>query len=241
MLRSFELVGATLNEAQRDSVFQRIYSVFGSLAAYERFDDALPFLHWANRNGIACGLLSNADDRYSKFPTTILKKCTSPLNMDSTAQIRIFLFVGCQYLMLFCTGDSILPMLELTHDELQFQCFSKDYGVEKPDSRFFMAAIKDAEASLSDFSSSVEETRRILKDDPLHPSQVLHIGNDFVKDFEGARRVGMHAVLLDRYDEAELAAEWKRRGAVVLKDLMDVVEFVGRSNCQLGIVSKTNV
>ena len=55
-----------MTEAQKDSVFQRIYSVFGSQAAYERFDDSLPFLHWANRHNIACGLLSNADDRYGK-------------------------------------------------------------------------------------------------------------------------------------------------------------------------------
>lgn len=66
VLRSFELAGITMTEAQQDSVFQRIYSTFGSQAAYERFDDALPFLHWANRHKIACGLLSNADDRYGK-------------------------------------------------------------------------------------------------------------------------------------------------------------------------------
>lgn len=53
-----------MTSSQADNVFQRIYSLFGSQAAYERFDDALPFLHWANRNNIVCGLLSNADDRY---------------------------------------------------------------------------------------------------------------------------------------------------------------------------------
>ena len=131
-------------------------------------------------------------------------------------------------------GDSILPMLGLTHDELQFQCFSKDHGLEKPDSRFFLAAIKQAEESLSVFSSSEEESNHMKETDTLLPSQILHVGNDYVKDFEGARRAGMHAVLLDRYDETELAEEWRRRGAVVLKDLMDVVEFLGRSNCELG-------
>lgn len=132
------------------------------------------------------------------------------------------------------TGDSILPMLGLTHDELQFQCFSKDQGMEKPDSRFFLAAIQQAEVSLATFASSEEAYTRIRETDPLLPSQVLHVGNDYVKDFEGARRAGMHAVLLDRYDEAELAEEWRRRGAIVLKDLMDVVEFLGRSGCELG-------
>lgn len=188
VLRSFELAGARMNEAQQEAVFQRIYSIFGSQACYEKFDDALPFLQWANRSRIVCGVLSNADERY---------------------------------------GDSILPMLGLTHDELQFQCFSKDFGLEKPDARFFLAALKQAELYLvSQNSYDVN--------DPLLPSQVLHIGNDFQKDFEGARRAGMHAALLSRYGEDELAAEWKRRGALVFEDLLDVVELLGRSNCQFG-------
>jgi putative hydrolase of the HAD superfamily len=132
---------------------------------------------------------------------------------------------------MFLSGDSILPMLELTHDELQFQCFSKEHGLEKPDSRFFHAALKEASKSIRYLSS---DGKKQVDDDPLHPSHVLHIGNDFAKDFEGARRAGMHAVLLDRYDEAELAAEWRRRGAIVLKDLLDVVEFLGRCDCELG-------
>jgi putative hydrolase of the HAD superfamily len=203
VLRSFELAGANMTEQQKDRVFQRIYSIFGSQAAYERFDDALPFLHWANRNDIACGLLSNADERY---------------------------------------GDSILPMLGLTHDEIQFQCFSKYYGFEKPDHRFFMATIQRAEDALKEMESyhftdradSSMTDNEMPTIDPLLPSQCLHVGNDYTKDFEGARRAGMHAVLLDRYDEPELAEEWRRRGAIVLKDLMDIVEFLGRANCQLG-------
>ena len=67
VLRSLELAGAHTTEQQKEVVFQRVYSVFGSQAAYERFDDALPFLHWAYRNDIACGLLSNADDRYGGY------------------------------------------------------------------------------------------------------------------------------------------------------------------------------
>jgi FMN phosphatase YigB (HAD superfamily) len=113
-------------------------------------------------------------------------------------------------------------MLGLTHDELQFQCFSKDLKLEKPDARVFMAAIKHGEPFLP------------TDDEPCDPSEVLHIGNDFHKDFEGARRAGIHAVLLDRYGEDELAEEWRRRGAPVFKDLLDVVEFLGRSICKLG-------
>jgi putative hydrolase of the HAD superfamily len=146
------------------------------------FPDAKPFLKWAKRHGLVCGVLSNADERY---------------------------------------GDSVLPMLGLTHDELQFQCFSKDLKLEKPDARVFMAAMKKGMPFLG-------------TDEPIEPSNVLHIGNDFVKDFEGARRVGIHGALLDRYKEVELAEEWRRRGAPVFRDLLDVVEFLGRSGCVLG-------
>ena len=41
-------------------------------------------------------------------------------------------------------------------------------------------------------------------------------------------------LMMDRYGEEELAAEWRRRGAPVFKDLLDVVEFLGRSECELG-------
>lgn len=179
---SFHLAGVELEQHKEEQLFQRIYSTFGGHRAYEVFPDALPFLKWANRNDIVCGVLSNADERY---------------------------------------GDSILPMLSLSHDELMFQCYSKDLNLQKPDSRFFLAAIDKAKPFLD-------------RNEPCDPSQVLHIGNDFRRDFDGARRAGMHAVLLDRYDEPELANEWKRRGAPVFTDLLDVVEFLGRSNCQLG-------
>jgi putative hydrolase of the HAD superfamily len=186
VIKSFRLAGVQMDEFTQEQVFQRIYSTFGSNAAYEIFPDALPFLKWARRHGLVCGVLSNADERY---------------------------------------GDSILPMLGLTHDELQFQCFSKDYKLEKPDARLFMAAIKQGEPFLPNHT---------INDDPVHPAEVLHIGNDFQKDFEGARRIGIHAVLLDRYNEKERCEEWRRRGAPVFNDLLDVVEFLGSSNCRLG-------
>lgn len=211
--KSFAHAGVQMkNDHQREQVFQRIYSTFGSHAAYESFADAKPFLSWANRHGLVTGVLSNADERY---------------------------------------GDSILPMLDITLDEVQFNCFSKDYKMEKPDSRFFHAAVQAAipwlvaqqgkntqqqylNRSMSSSRSSGAKVGEMDTDKICHPSEVLHIGNDFVKDFEGARRAGMHCVLLDRYGEDEKAAEWRRRGAPVLHDLLDVVEFLGRSNCRLG-------
>lgn len=128
VLKSFEYAGVhNMNEEQKVRVFQRIYSAFGSLRAYEKFGDTLPFLHWSNRNRIVCGVLSNADERYR---------------------------------------DSILPMLGVTDDELHFQCFSKDFGMEKPDPRFFGAAMEMAAQAMPDPVG-----------DPLLPSHCLHIGN----------------------------------------------------------------
>ena len=128
VLRSFQLAGAVeMTELQQEELFQRIYSIFGSLRAYEIFDDTLPFLNFVGRHNVACGVLSNADERY---------------------------------------GDAILPMLGVTHDELHFQCFSKDYGMEKPDPRFFAAAREQARPYILN-----PETK------PLLPGECLHIGN----------------------------------------------------------------
>ena len=65
VLKSFEYAGVdNMTPDQKERVFQRIYSAFGSLRAYEKFVDTMPFLHFAARKHIVCGVLSNADERY---------------------------------------------------------------------------------------------------------------------------------------------------------------------------------
>jgi hypothetical protein len=49
--KSFQYAGADMDDKTAELVFQRIYSTFGSIQAYEIFPDALPFLHWARRHG----------------------------------------------------------------------------------------------------------------------------------------------------------------------------------------------
>jgi putative hydrolase of the HAD superfamily len=154
-----------------DRVFQRIYSIFGSHSAYGVFEDALPFVHWAGRHGVACGLLSNADERYGT------SRCSGSVTLFwlvggdywTTPTFRLFSLRHTLLNGKKSIGDSILPMLGLTHDELPFQCFSKNHGLEKPDPRFFREALLAAEAICSDTST------------PLRPSEVLHIGNDYSK------------------------------------------------------------
>jgi FMN phosphatase YigB (HAD superfamily) len=103
-------------------------------------------------------------------------------------------------------------------EDLSFMCFSKEVGVEKPDARIFEAARKAAEPWLEAHNSSKE---------PLLPSEVLHIGNDYEKDYVGAREAGFHAVLLDRFQD-EAANEWRQNGAPVFSDLIDVVMYAAR-------------
>jgi putative hydrolase of the HAD superfamily len=58
VLRSFELAGVNnMTVQQQELVFQRVYSTFGSLAAYELFADALPFLNFAVKNHVICGVV----------------------------------------------------------------------------------------------------------------------------------------------------------------------------------------
>lgn len=189
--RSFELVGITMTQTEKDMVFQRVYSKFGSHATYGAFPDALPFLKWCHRRGIATGIISNADERY---------------------------------------GDSILPMLDLG-EEIRFCTFSKNVGYEKPSRRIFEAAMKQAEPWLCLANSDNVEGSC----PPLKPDEVLHIGNDFKKDYVGATDAGFHAILLDRYGETELSDSWRQQGAIVFQDLIDVAEYLGREQFQFGL------
>ncbi|KAL7531415.1 hypothetical protein ACHAXR_004024 [Thalassiosira sp. AJA248-18] len=191
--RSFELVDVPMAEPEREMVFQRIYSKFGSHAAYGAFPDAIPFLKWCHRRGIATGVISNADERY---------------------------------------GDSILPMLGLG-DDMRFLTFSRNVGHEKPSEMIFQEAMKQAEPWLCLVKPDTDENS-FNSCPPLKPEEVLHIGNDFKKDYIGAKNAGFHAALLDRYDEKELAYSWRKQGAPVFKDLIDVVEYLGREQFELG-------
>ena len=124
-------------------------------------------------------------------------------------------------------GDAILPMLGL-REAMQFLTFSKNVGFEKPNKKIFEAAVQEAEPWLC------LDKAGALEADPLKPDEILHIGNDYQKDWVGATNAGYHAILLDRFDEIDVAMEWRANGAHVYKDLIDVVEWIGREQFELG-------
>jgi FMN phosphatase YigB (HAD superfamily) len=85
--------------------------------------------------------------------------------------------------------------------------FSGVVGVEKPDPRIYEVALRQAAGG------------------GVAPGEALHIGDSLRKDYAPARSLGMHALLLDRFQTAE-AESWRRSGAPVLPDLVAAQEWL---------------
>ncbi|QHO27963.1 Rhythmically expressed gene 2 protein [Arachis hypogaea] len=79
------------------------------------------------------------------------------------------------------------------------RCFSGLEGVEKPNPKIYEIALERA--------------------GNIAPQEALHIGDSMRKDYEPAKSIGMHALLLDRFKTPD-AVEWRKAGAVVLPDLV---------------------
>jgi FMN phosphatase YigB (HAD superfamily) len=96
--------------------------------------------------------------------------------------------------------------------EWDFGVFSGLEGVEKPDPRIYEIALERA--------------------GNIAPEETLHIGDSMRKDYEPAKSIGMHALLLDRFKTPE-AVEWRKSGAVVLPDLTTTQEWLSseKSTC----------
>jgi len=94
-------------------------------------------------------------------------------------------------------GDSIMPLLGLDED-VDFMVFSKMVGYEKPHPAMFRNVMVLGGVS--------------------NPAEVLHIGDSLRKDYEGAVKLGMRALLLDRFDTKE-AQKWREDGIPVLPSL----------------------
>ncbi|XP_054803554.1 uncharacterized protein LOC129306827 isoform X2 [Prosopis cineraria] len=102
--------------------------------------------------------------------------------------------------------DVILPSLGLNEgSEWDFGVFSGLEGVEKPNPRIYEIALERA--------------------GNIAPQEALHIGDSMRKDYEPAKSVGMHALLLDRFKTPD-AENWRKSGAIVLPDLVAAQEWL---------------
>ena len=89
--------------------------------------------------------------------------------------------------------------------EWDFGVFFGLEGVEKPNPKIYEIALE--------------------RSGNIAPEQTLHIGDSIRKDYEPAKSLGMHALLVDRFKTPE-AEEWRKSGAVVLPDLLAVQKWL---------------
>lgn len=102
--------------------------------------------------------------------------------------------------------DVILPALDIHQgSEWDFGVFSGLEGVEKPNPKIYEIALERA--------------------GNVAPGEALHIGDSMRKDYVPAKSIGMHALLLDRFNTPD-AQEWRKAGAHVLPDLVAVQELL---------------
>ncbi|KAG0582008.1 hypothetical protein M758_3G025600 [Ceratodon purpureus] len=103
--------------------------------------------------------------------------------------------------------DDILPQLGIKQgEEWDFGVFSGIEGVEKPNPEIFKIALSRAGSNII-------------------PEQALHIGDSLRKDFVPAATLGMHALLLNRFDSKEARAA-KETGVPVVTDLRQCQDYI---------------
>ena len=91
-------------------------------------------------------------------------------------------------------------------EEWDFGVFSGIEGVEKPNPEIFKIALARAGSNVL-------------------PEQALHIGDSLRKDFAPAATLGMHALLLNRFDSKEARAA-KETGVPVVTDLHQCEDYI---------------
>lgn len=104
----------------------------------------------------------------------------------------------CALGMIFSIGTDGGVCVCVQGSEWDFGVFSGIEGVEKPDPRIFELALQKAGG--------------------IAPEQALHIGDNLRKDYLPARNMGMHALLLDRFQTKEHRAA-RAAGVPVFPDL----------------------
>ncbi|KAL5731325.1 hypothetical protein ACHQM5_004064 [Ranunculus cassubicifolius] len=116
--------------------------------------------------------------------------------------------------------DVILPAIGLNQgSEWDFGVFSGLEGVEKPDPRIYQLALERA--------------------GNIPPEETLHIGDSMRKDYMPAKSIGMHALLLDRFNTPD-AKNWKQAGAPVVPDLVAAQAWLtAESPCEDGQISSS--
>ena len=101
----------------------------------------------------------------------------------------------------------VVKLLGLS-SKLDFVLCSEDAKSSKPESDIFLAGLKCASRHGTEGTSSGFSLNKIfffmgkqyvaIRVGPIDAREILHIGDDIANDYEGARRVGWNALLINR-------------------------------------------
>ncbi|CAB4429443.1 unnamed protein product [Rhizophagus irregularis] len=98
-----------------------------------------------------------------------------------------------------------------------FILLSGKFGIEKPDARIFEKAIE-----LGEINTTNKEERR---------KQVLHVGDDKVRDYQGAKNVGISTLLIKRIEDTKsgntIYNNEKNQRDDIIHSLSEIFNYIG--------------
>ena len=141
------------------------------------------------------------EQRRISLPRYHIANFRSSSGMSTSENSSLFLFNT----VLLEERNFELSLSVLQGSEWDFGVFSGIVGFEKPDPRIFEIALQKAGG--------------------VAPDQTLHIGDSLRKDYLPARSLGMHSLLIDRFQTTEHRAA-REAGVPVFPDLSYAQKFI---------------
>lgn len=180
-------------------LIRELYERFASSAAYDLFDDVLPFLTTIGTSWSAAtwpptrtmlGIVSNSDPRVrsilSSFDIPILPSLFPPRYSPHSRRFHV----------------------DFGPATFAFATLSYETGYAKPDKKIYSAAVCDAQATIQQMAyvSRLTRTGLHLLDEVRDQFHCMHVGDELEKDVLPAIEAGWDGVLLDRdmKEEVEL-------------------------------------
>lgn len=197
-------------------MIENLIETFAGRKGYTLYDDVMPCFAQlrdfkagqSHFNYIVTGVISNSDDRVS----SVLKSLGLAVGNTRADKDR---------------SSTQLPGFEESVDEglekngahandLDLIITSYEAGEEKPSNQIFEVAERQARRFLS---TKFDSSRKV---DDLEWTRI-HIGDDFVKDYQGALNAGWHGILLER-DNASPSHAKDAKTIASLKALLPEIE-----------------
>lgn len=196
---------------------RRLYEHFTSGDAYELFPDVRPFMEiiaelkkeFSDPDGpiVLTGIISNSDPRVRNVLTSLGLRVgvSKPTQFDMASSMKNAWDQAKDMRVVTPVND-----MYNSGDHFNFMTTSYEAGYEKPDPHIFAKAgtlarqltlsrlfqENERPESLKEAWAVIGKTREAPTDDARRTW--IHIGDDYEKDYEGAKEWGFEALLLDR-------------------------------------------